>query len=82
MWRPGSRNGLPPIVPCSFANAMTEPVKVTEPMQTPIKISIRWIAMPPASTCCVPRYVAKPTSTAASPTKLCSAATSCGIDVI
>ena len=41
MWRPGSMIGAPLMRPESFRNAITEPVKVTAPMATPIAISTR-----------------------------------------
>ena len=46
-WRAGRRIGAPLMRPESFRNAITEPVKVTAPMATPIDISTRlglWIA--------------------------------------
>jgi hypothetical protein len=38
--RPGSSNGLLRIVPRSLKKAITEPVKVSAPTNTPTKISI------------------------------------------
>jgi hypothetical protein len=35
-WRAGSSSGLPPILPLSLPNAMSEPEKVTAPMRMPI----------------------------------------------
>ena len=40
-WRIGRMIGAPLMRPESFRNAITEPVKVTAPMATPIDISIR-----------------------------------------
>ena len=55
-WRLGRRIGAPDMRPSSLRKAMTEPVKVTAPMATPIDISTRlapWMApgapMPKAS---------------------------------
>ena len=62
----------------SFRYAITEPVNVIAPMNTSTKISISKTV--PLFFCAT--YVAKPTSTAAIPTKLCSSATSSGIAVI
>ena len=94
-WRPGSRIGLPPMLPLSFRNAMTEPEKVIAPMAMPSPISTRltvWMtangwpiigvtisAMPNATGL---RNAAPATSTAARPTSEWNAATSCGIAVI
>jgi hypothetical protein len=69
--------------PCSLPKATTDPVKVTAPTKIPTNVSIRWISASVPSTCIDGSSVtAKPTSTAAAPTKLCSMATICGIDVI
>ena len=35
-WRAGSRSGLPEILPLSLPKAMTEPEKVTAPINTPM----------------------------------------------
>jgi len=40
-WRPGSRIGLPPMLPLSFRKAITLPEKVIAPIATPRPISIR-----------------------------------------
>ena len=42
-WRPGSISGLPPIRAESLTNATIDPVNVTAPMNTPMKISAGWI---------------------------------------
>ena len=82
-WRPGSSSGLLAMTPCSFPKAMIDPVNVTAPMKTPMKISTSWMrASAPVSPVAGPSSDAKPTSTAAAPTKLCRMATSCGIEVI
>jgi hypothetical protein len=86
---------LPPMLPLSFRNAITEPEKVIAPIAMPRIISTRlagWIAakgslamgvtssaMPKASGF---RYAAAATRTAARPTREWKAATSCGIAVI
>ena len=47
MWRAGRMIGAPLMRPDSFANAITEPVKVSAPIATPSDISTRlarWIA--------------------------------------
>ena len=80
--------GLPDMLPLSFRKAITSPEKVIAPIATPRPISIRlltWIrpvaasVMPKASGL---RKAAAPTATAARPTRLWNAATSCGIAVI
>ena len=89
---PGSISGFDLIRPDSFRNATIEPVNVTAPMNTPMNTSAWWIPSVPrssrrlasapagfASTC---RYPFQPTSTAASPTKLCNSAISSGMPVI
>ena len=69
------------IVPWSFPNAITDPVKVIEPIQTPIYISTRWIeASAPVSVPC-PASMWQAYRTAVAPTKLWIIATSCGIAV-
>jgi hypothetical protein len=42
-WRPGSSSGLLRMTPCSLPNAITEPVKVTAPTNTPTNTSISWM---------------------------------------
>ena len=67
---------------------MTEPEKVIAPIATPSPISMRlalWIS--PVTTSKIPkapglRKAAAPTRTAAMPTRLWNAATSCGMSVI
>ena len=82
---------------------MTEPVKVTAPMNTPRKVSTRRMETSTGVLCAITaakpvsalravssipatlassRWVLKPMNTAARPTRLCIAATSCGISVI
>ncbi len=81
--RPASSSGLLRMMPWSLPNATTEPVKVTAPTNTPTKISISWMrASAPVRPVGGPNAEAKPTSTAAAPTKLWRMATSCGIAVI
>ena len=85
-WRAGSMIGLPDMRPSSFRKAMTEPVKVIAPMATPRLISISaWLWMSPSVP--MPKLVgaymaAAATITAARPTRLWKAATSCGIEVM
>jgi hypothetical protein len=63
---------------------MIEPVKVRAPMKTPTKISTAVDRVIGARELLERRDVAeaRPTSTAAAPTKLCSIATSSGIEVM
>ncbi len=71
------------ITPCSLPNATTEPVKVTAPTNTPMKISTSWMrASTPLRPAGGAKAEANPTSTAAAPTKLCRMATSWGMAVI
>ena len=85
-WRIGSMIGLPDMRPSSFRKAMTEPVKVIAPMATPRLISTSaWPWMSPSTP--MPKlsgeYIAAAaTITAARPTRLWKAATSCGIAVM
>ncbi len=94
-WRPGSRIGLPPILPLSFRKAMTEPEKVIAPIATPSAISTRLTTWMLAKGCPIIgttmsamskatglRKAAQATATAARPTSEWKAATSCGIAVI
>ena len=81
--RAGSISGLPEMLPRSLPNAMIEPVKVIEPMNTSRKISISWISLSvPAKGASGAMKLESPTRTAARPTKLCRTATSSGIEVI
>ena len=66
--RPGSSSGLLPMTPCSLPNATIEPVKVTAPTNTPMKISTSWMraSTPRQAGWWRRRLLAKPTSTAAS----------------
>ncbi len=76
--RNGRVNGFDANRPFSLPQATIEPVKVTAPMKTPIHTSVRWKVL----ACRSSRNELNPTSTAASPTKLCSRAISSGIPVI
>ena len=80
----GRRMGFPLREPRSLPNAMTDPVKVTPPINTPRRISISWInlSFPAMRACPGSRKLDKPTRTAAAPTKLCRMATSSGMEVI
>jgi hypothetical protein len=85
--RAGSRIGAPLMLPLSLAKAITEPEKVIAPMATPRPISTRLSGSISPSAWRMPkaaglRKAAAPTSTAARPTRLWNAATSCGIAVI
>ena len=81
--RPGRSSGLLPITPCSLPQAITDPVNVSAPMNTPMKVSMSWIVCSaPTSVLAGCSLLLIPTSTAAAPTKLCRIATSCGIAVI
>ena len=82
----GNTTGRPETSPCSLVNATTEPVKVMAPMAEPMDISTRLatrisptVPMPYASGVF---SAAAATRTAAIPTRLWKAATSCGIAVI
>ncbi len=83
-WRPGKRSGLPLSEPRSFAQAITDPVKVIAPTATPTQISTRCTTRSAPTSACSPicTYEPMPTSTAARPTKLCRTATSSGMPVI
>ena len=83
---PGNTTGRPETSPCSLVNATTEPVNVTAPTPAPMDISMRLAALM-APTVPIPYAsgvyrAAAATRTAASPTRLWNAATSCGIAVI
>ena len=86
-WRCGSRIGALRISACSLANAITEPEKVIAPMIAPSPISSR--LTPLIAPVGVVMWnsaglysAAAATNTAAMPTRLWNAATSCGIAVI
>jgi len=85
-WRIGSRIGLPDMRPSSLRKAMTEPVKVIAPMATPRLISTSawpWMSpMTPMPKLSGAYMAAAATITAARPTRLWKAATSCGIEVM
>ena len=84
--RAGRMIGLPDMLPLSLAKAMTEPEKVIAPMAAPSDISsIETDLIAPGSP--IPnasgaRNAAQAMNTAAMPTRLWNAATSCGIAVI
>ena len=83
---PGKTTGRPETSPCSLVNATIDPVKVMAPMAEPMDISTR-LATPMLPTVPMPYAsgvvsAAAATSTAAMPTRLWNAATSCGIAVI
>ena len=77
---------MPERVPSSFAHATIEPVNVSAPTAMPMPISTRCtVRSAPACSnegALGERYDAKPTSTAARPTKLWRMATSSGMPVI
>jgi hypothetical protein len=79
--------GLPDMLPLSFRNAITDPEKVIAPMAMPSPISMRLTGRISPSAPTMPNApgatkAAAATSTAARPTRLWNAATSCGIAVI
>ncbi len=82
-WRAGRMTGFDEIDPRSLPKAITEPVNVTAPTSTPMKISTSWIVFAdPTRPGSGERYAAYPTRTAATPTNEWRMATSSGMLVI